>query len=94
MTLSQIYLTKAKEVAKSNQYTCNMFEYYQGEAFAREVYQDMLGPYWIKHLPLGHRYWWSADCACTNEIGTYAHNARVIALLLAHEMAKTGDMGT
>lgn len=92
MTLSQIYLIKAKKVAERNQYTCNMFKWHQGETLALSRYQNMLGPVWIKRRPRDSRYWWSADLDSTNQENTYAHKARVIALLLAHEMIKTGDI--
>lgn len=93
MTENKSYLKAAKEVAKNNQYTCLVMP---TGSKAKEDYKDMFGPANIRGRVRRANDWWNEACGAQNKIfhrnGTYAHNARVIALLLAHERAKTGDM--
>lgn len=89
-SLAAVFLKAAKTAAEQNQYTCPLLLMHDG---AKWQYQGMLGPVRIsgpKTAP--EAYWWNATCASEAINGTYAHNARVIALLLAYEAAKTGDL--
>lgn len=95
MTLSQTYLAKAKGVAKRNQYTCHMFVWQRGESLALNTYQEVFKPPYPDESGISDEdYWWSDGISDAESIcgTTYAQNARVIALLLAHEMTKTGDI--
>lgn len=93
--LSKIYLNAAAAVAERNQYTCHMDM--DGHAQI-SMYRDLLGPSDIDERVPVNRWWWSEDIcdypASSRDRRKYAHNARVIALLLASEAAKTGDIPT
>lgn len=90
----RIYLEYAKAVAERNQYTCHLFGGGSEQQKALKAYQGMFIPGREDHTVRDEHYWWSDSLWAKDSIcgTTYTHNARVIALLLAHEMAKTGDM--
>lgn len=91
MNSADIYLMHAEAVFDDNQYTCLMFRHW--ESRQKLAYQNFFGPACVPCVPLTS-YWWSRHPEDTpNKEDIYAHKARVFALLFAHELAKTGDMG-
>ena len=98
-----VFKQAAIKVYEQNQYSCHAVNdlVLSGKHGNMHLdYADMLGPCQIyyKALPLQNsiKYWWNAPPWVNRKrkpVRTkYAHQARVFALLLAHQMVLTGDI--
>ena len=94
-----IFEKAAIEVAKKNQYSCHAVEDQTSSAnwiSALRGYANQLGPseipYRKRPFSKNKEYWWNQAVNDDPEKSSYAHTARVFALLLAHQMVLTGDI--